>query len=443
MKKAIFLSIITGFTLSMQASDYPTWLESDSTTAIQSRINSDFSLSLSEGIAEIQKLYPTLDTSNVRSYINNHYLETMIIDGQERMHRKSPRNLALLCPDIRGSWQGRGGDPDKEDIEMVSNIVAESKGDGSVSNGKRIRYQFTIEVPVHDFLVGDTIKVWLPVPIESARQKNVRIISTSHPNYVLSEGKGSEHNTMYFELPVTQATGQVLKFGYEGEYDTYAQYFSPEYITTHIKPFDKNSELYQKYTCVGHKHIINCDSLAKAIVGDEKSPYRQSELVYNYIASTYPWAGAREYSTIASLPQYVLDELHGDCGQVALLYISMMRSLGVPARWESGWMLHPWSQNLHDWAEVYFEGIGWVPVDVSFGRYVNSANEKIEHFFSTGMDCYRFATNTGICSPLYPTKKFIRSETVDFQVGEVECSKGNLFYPGWKKKLNVISITNL
>jgi hypothetical protein len=59
------------------------------------------------------------------------------------------------------------------------------------------------------------------------------------------------------------------------------------------------------------------------------------------------------------------------------------------------------------------------------------------------MDCYRFASNTGICSPLYPTKTFIRSETIDFQLGEVECSKGNLFYPGWKKRLDVISIQDI
>ena len=40
-------------------------------------------------------------------------------------------------------------------------------------------------------------------------------------------------------------------------------------------------------------------------------------------------------------------------------------------------------------------------------------------------------------------KRYIRSETVDFQVGEVECSKGNLFYPGWTKKLEVISIEEI
>ena len=54
------------------------------------------------------------------------------------------------------------------------------------------------------------------------------------------------------------------------------------------------------------------------------------------------------------------------------------------------------------------------------------------------MDQYRFATNIGICGELYPPKKYIRSETIDFQVGEVECSKGNLFYPGWRKRLEIL-----
>lgn len=443
MKKNIILSFFTGTALAAIASGNPAWLEKDSVSAIQYRISSDFSLPLDSGIAKIQNLYPQFDITNIRECIDNHYLETMIINGVERMHRKSPSNFKLLCPQLRGEWQGRGGNPDKEDIEMVTEIVSNSNGNGSISNGKLIKYRFSIEVPVHDFLIGDTLKVWLPVPIESTRQKNIKITNVSHRGYILSKGSGSEHNTMYIEHPVTEPAGNVIKFEYEGEYETYAQYFSPQYIKNNIKPYNKDSELYQKYTQTTHKHIINCDSLALAIVGNEKCPFNQSELVYNYISATFPWAGAREYSTIESLPQYVLDERHGDCGQVALLYISLMRSLGIPAKWESGWMLHPWSENLHDWAEVYFEGVGWVPVDVSFGRYVNSGDERITNFFSTGMDNYRFASNTGICSPLYPVKKYTRSETVDFQVGEVECCKGNLFYPGWKKKLDVISITDL
>lgn len=440
----ISVSILTSLTsLSMFAQNHPVWLENDSISAIESRIQSDFSVTLDDGLKTMSKLYPSINLNELNSFIDNHYIEVKTINGEKMMHRKSPNNFKLLNPQLRGNWNGRGSQPDAEDIDMVKSILSNSKGIGDISNGKRIKYRFTIKVPKHDFLIGDTLRVWMPVPIESSRQKNIKIHSISHQNYVLSNQSISEHNTIYFEQAINETTIDTIIFEYVGEYETYAQYYSEDFITKNIKPYDKTSDLYKKYTDTSHKHIIDCKSLAQKIVGDESSPYKQSELVYEYISKSFPWAGAREYSTIESLPQYVLDEQHGDCGQVALLYISMMRSLGVPAKWESGWMLHPWSKNLHDWAEVYFEGIGWIPIDVSFGRYVNSKNKNERNFFSTGMDCYRFATNTGICSPLYPEKRYIRSETVDFQVGEVECSKGNLFYSGWTKKLEVISIEEI
>lgn len=418
----------------------PNWFEQDSVSAISNRIKSDFSLTLEEGFAKIMDIHREVNYKDVAEYINNHYVEVKEIDGEIMLHKKSPRNFGLLCPKF-SNWKGRGASPDLEDTIMVKEILSKSIGDGVVSNGKCIRYKFSIDVPCHNFIKGDTIRVWMPIPMETMRQKNIKIISSSH-EYIRSNSNSS-HNTLYFTQLVPNVEDSVIHFEYIGQYDVYAQYFSKEYILENIQPYDEVSEVYKKYTDLSHKHIIRLDSLAYSIVGFETNPYLQSELIYEYISSTFPWAGAREYSTIECLPQYVLDEMHGDCGQVALLYISLMRTLGVPARWESGWMLHPWSKNLHDWAEVYFEGIGWVPVDVSFGRYINSIDEKERNFFSTGMDNFRFATNNGICSPLYPQKKFIRSETIDFQMGEVESTNGNLFYPGWTKRLDVLSITDL
>ena len=446
MRKIRFIiAAIVGISaLSTYANSLPLWVEQDSITAIDYRIQRDFSVKLDSGLLEIRSLYPNIDIPNANEIIQKHYIEVKSIKGELMMHRKSIRNFGLLTSSINNeNWQGRGANPDKEDIAMVKEILAETKGNGSICSGKRIKYKFSIDVPKYEFLLGDTLSVWMPVPLETARQKNVNIISVSQHDYIQSNKANTCHNTLYFNKPITSECDSVIHFEYIGEFETYAQYFAPEYILENIKPYDKQSELYKHYTDLSHKHIINLDSLAQSIVGLETNPYLQSELIYDYISKTFPWAGAREYSTIECIPKYVLDEKHGDCGQVSLLYISLMRSLGVPAKWESGWMLHPWSKNLHDWAEVYFEGIGWVPVDVSFGRYVNCNNKREINYYSTGMDNYRFATNNGICSPLYPPKKFTRSETIDFQLGEVECSKGNLFYPGWKKKLEVLSITDI
>jgi hypothetical protein len=42
--------------------------------------------------------------------------------------------------------------------------------------------------------------------------------------------------------------------------------------------------------------------------------------------------------------------------------------------------------NLHDWAEIYLEGIGWVPVDQSFGIPVFARSLEEEYFFLGGID---------------------------------------------------------
>ena len=81
-------------------------------------------------------------------------------------------------------------------------------------------------------------------------------------------------------------------------------------------------------------------------------------------------------------------------------------------------MMHPRAWNLHDWAEVYFEGVGWVPVDQSFGIPAFARNADEEYFFLGGIDSWRMIVNTDYGMPLVPEKKYPRSETVDFQRGE-------------------------
>jgi hypothetical protein len=55
----------------------------------------------------------------------------------------------------------------------------------------------------------------------------------------------------------------------------------------------------------------------------------------------------------------------------------------------------------------------------------------------TGIDSYRMIVNDDYSYPLYTKKKFMRSETVDFQRGEVEWNKGNLYFNQWKWNIEV------
>ena len=103
-------------------------------------------------------------------------------------------------------------------------------------------------------------------------------------------------------------------------------------------------------------------------------------------------------------------------------------------------MLHPSNVGMHDWAETYYEGIGWVPVDMSFGVLEVSPDSNVRNFYKSGIDMYRFAANRGVGGQFSPKKNWVRSETVDFQLGEVEWKGGNLFYyKEWEPELELIS----
>ncbi len=420
--------------------DPPVWLEPDSADAIARRTAADFNMTLDEARAKIRERHPEVSDADIAEFVAAGWLEVMDFDGETRVFRKAVRNLDLLNPAYNGGVTDRGYEGSPRRLSYVDSVLGYCRGSNPKGLAHKVRYRFTIDVPYDKALEGDSIRVWMPLPLEGDacdRQENVTIFSAEPADYVLS-GDRSVHNTVSMILPAP-AEGDTAHFEYVGEYVTKGKFVSGKEIEAALKPYDKSGDLYRRYTVFEAPHIVRLDSLAHAIVGDETNPYRQSELVADYIMR-FPWAGAREYSTIDCIPAYVLREGHGDCGQVSLLYISLMRSLGVPARWESGWMLHPGEKNYHDWAEVYYEGIGWVPVDVSFGRFSNTDDPDVATFYSHGIDAHRFSTNKGVCGELYPPKKFVRSETVDFQAGEVECSRGNLFYPGWNSNFTLISV---
>lgn len=76
----------------------------------------------------------------------------------------------------------------------------------------------------------------------------------------------------------------------------------------------------------------------------------------------------------ASQPSsWVLENRQGVCDELTNLFISMCRSLGIPARFISGLsytnsQLFQNNWGAHGWAEVYFPGFGWVPFDVTYGQ---------------------------------------------------------------------------
>jgi transglutaminase-like putative cysteine protease len=170
--------------------------------------------------------------------------------------------------------------------------------------------------------------------------------------------------------------------------------------------------------------------LSKEIVGDETNPYRIAQKLFAAVDRT-PWAGAREYSTITNISDYALHAGHADCGQQTLLLMTLLRLNGIPTRWQSGWIFSDGSyDNMHDWAWLYLAPYGWIPMDVTFGKFA-TGEAGIDWFYLGGLDAYRIAFNDDYSREFVPAKRHFRSETVDLQRGEAEWEGGNLYFDQW------------
>ncbi len=83
----------------------------------------------------------------------------------------------------------------------------------------------------------------------------------------------------------------------------------------------------------------------------------------------------------------------GYCKHYAGASVLVLRKLGVPARYVSGYLVGDYEEeeengnytvtvrerNVHAWVEIYLEGIGWVPIEVTKGYSVLPAGEKVYH----------------------------------------------------------------
>ena len=368
-----------------------------------------------------------------------------MVIGKRRMyfHSAAP-NLFRIVPELaalkaeKDSSSGLEGHQiiDSQTIPVIEKTVednlAAGKPDPYYALPKRMRVTYRLTVPANTLRPGKHLRCWLPYPrSDVGRQTDVKFIEAGVNGVPYSKDKiifsdpECAHGSLYMEAEAQR--WKDVTFYEVFEYVSSGEWHPID--SSKVLPYNTESPEYKEYTAEREKHLIFTERIrrtADSLTAGIENPYLQAKAIYSWIDKTFPWASAREYSTIENIPEYVLSSGHGDCGQVTLLFMTLCRAKGIPTRWQSGFMMHPGDKNLHDWCEAYFEGYGWVPVDQSFGVTPYGG-----YFFLGGIEPYRMIVNTDFGREMSPAKNYPRSETVDFQRGEVEWEQGNLYFNLW------------
>ena len=405
------------------------------------RLSLDFCRTEAEVKAYIEQYIPDVSEAQLWQWEEQVALECMFIDGKKRYFRNAAPNLFRIdsvCRALKIAKEGSAlsGSEQVNQRHLPEVIHAVRAQQTPFVETKHFRITYTLTVEADAVPAGERVRCWLPFPrMDVSRQSEVKLLETSEKHYQHSAAD-CMHSTLYMEKPAVK--GQPTVFSETFSFASAAEWHDlrPEQVL----PYDTTTVLYRTSTGERDQHIRftpRLRQLAAELTAGEEHPLRKARLLFQWVNDHFPWASAREYSTIDHIPEYVLTNRHGDCGQVTLLFLTLCRLCGIPSHFQSGFMLHPGEWNLHDWGEIYFEGVGWVPVDQSFGVPTFARNEDEHWFFLGGIDAWRWIVNNDYGMPLDPEKRYPRSETVDFQRGEVEWAGGNLYFDQWDYDLKI------
>ena len=403
------------------------------------RIRLDFTLNDSVVGIMLKKEFEEYSPNERVVWEENNWLEYRIIDGEKRYFKRAVPNLKLMLAHEQFKQSGTTGMVSDRFslfcLDHSRNVLRSSAIDGHPVLPVKMKVTYRLTLKADAVPDGETVRCWMPWPKEvHNRQSEVLLISTL-PEIHFVEPDTVGQRSIYFEQKASQ--GKPVHFEIQFSYESRAQYFDLKKLK--VIPYDTTSAVYKKNTVEQYPQIVftkQIKVLSDSLVKDIENPVEKVKKIYYWINDHVTWTGAFEYSIMPDIPGYVLKNRRGDCGMQTLLFMTMARCQGIPVKWQSGWMMHPDEVNLHDWCEVFYNGIGWVPLDMSFNLQ-NSTNIPEKEFYISGIDAYRLIVNDAIGSRFVPDKKFDRSEPYDFQRGEVEWRGGNLYFNQWNYEMVV------
>lgn len=175
----------------------------------------------------------------------------------------------------------------------------------------------------------------------------------------------------------------------------------PEQVGT----YDPDEPIYRYYTRTQEFMELTPQviSLAESIAGKEKNPYLKARAIYSWCVDNIDYV----YPPNRGI-RYCLPRRTGDCGSYGLIFCSLCRAVGIPARMANGHWCCKAKKNYHVWSEFFLPGYGWIPADPTDGRVNKDSPGKLAgkgdpFYFFGNLDSGRFISSKGTSIQLYPS----------------------------------------
>ena len=118
-------------------------------------------------------------------------------------------------------------------------------------------------------------------------------------------------------------------------------------------------------------------NLAQQVTASAATPFDKAVALQNWFRTNFTYDLNVQLGNSNDAIDAFLRERRGFCQQFAGTFAVMARAIGLPARVAVGYtpgelgadgLYHVYGRHAHSWAEVWFDGIGWIPFEPTPGR---------------------------------------------------------------------------
>jgi len=404
---------------------------------IMKRIPENYPLTRDDALAVVRAHIPDFTEEEFDERVDAGKIGWVYIGGEMRFFDRFFETMCKAEPTfaVRAGVQLHG-------VESVTKEQGEGRLDrvhrlmrehGGISNHIRIRA--SVRVNDDQFTPGMFVRVHLPIPAACEQQSDIRIEAMSPANGMLSPEDAPQRTVCWEEN-----MAENHEFSVEYSYVHTARYHDVSQMKA-----DKTQPDF--FTQEQAPHIVFTPyirALVRSLTEGVDDPLEKARIFYDFITLNMKYTFMPSYFILENIAESAARSYSGDCGVFALLFITLCRCAGIPARWQSGLTAEPDFCGGHDWAQFYVAPYGWLFADPSYGTAaVRAQNEERRRFYFGNLDAYRMVANSAFEAPFTIEKQLWRADPYDNQVGEIETAERGLRYHEYTRSKEVLSCEEL
>lgn len=372
-----------------------------------------YCVSLDDVLAALRLEVPQTTEDDVRALIDRGLIDVRCVGGEPRALGSYLDVLRLYPDTLPGLAPAPNPRPARREIR---DEMARAGG-----AARRITVRSSLAVPQADY--ADDVRIWLPVAAEAPQQSQLEVLDCS-PGGVLAPAYAPVRTCAWGR---TGACERSITYRYRID-APYTDLWSASGIADARRAHEASPLRVPAPTaadCAPEEPHGTFSPLVRSTAQDiarrapGSDPLELARSVYLFVTEHISYRYQPPYILLDAIPDYALSTGFGDCGVMALTFITLCRCLGVPARWQSGLYAAPSDIGAHDWAMFYTPGTGWLWADCSFGSDARRAgDEELRHFYFGNLDPWRTVCNRVFFAPFDPPSPGMRRDPFDNQLGE-------------------------